>query len=343
MDMKKTLFTLTNTLGGSGNEFAVTELVAALLKDSVDSIEVNDFGCLIARQNSKTPNAQTVLFDAHLDQMAMLTVGVTDDGFIRFIAQGFDPRQLYGADVLIGTRAHGLIPGVVNTVPAAFLEADRQKTVKVADLTIDIGYPPEKVKEMVHVGDYIYYANETIDLACGTVCGRAMDDRAGVAILIETARALEGKELPVNVAYSFTPREETGGPGASLTGYIVKPDVAIAVDGGHAKCYAYAGAGSYSFSTGAIIGLGDHNHRECVEALTAVAKANNIPYALNLTPAFSKTNAGRLEYAGLGIPTAVVEFPMRYAHSSVEIAALENLTVVSELLTKFVLAGGVGE
>lgn len=343
MDMKKTLFSLTNTLGGSGNEFAVTELVAELMKDASDSMETNDFGCLIARQNSKDPKAKTILFDAHIDQMAMLATGITDDGFVRFIAQGFDPRQLYGADVLIATRAHGLVEGVVNTVPVALNKMDKQKTVPVEKLTIDIGYPPEKVKEMVHIGDYIYYANETMELACGTVCGRAMDDRAGAAILIRMANELKGKELPVNVAYSFTPREETGGPGASLTGYTVKPDAAIAVDGSHAKCYAYAGAGSYSFSGGAIIGLGDHNHREVVEALTAVAKERELPYSVNLTPAFSKTNAGRLEYAGLGIPTAVVEFPMRYAHSSVEVADPENLSTISRLLAEFVLAGGVKE
>ena len=69
----------------------------------------------------------------------------------------------------------------------------------------------------------------------------------------------------------------------------------------------------------------------------ALAKA---PHRLMLVPAFSKTNAGRLEYSCLGISTAVIEFPMRYAHSSVEIAGLKSLAAVSDLLTAYLMTGG---
>ncbi len=340
MNLKDTLLRLTNTLGGSGKEFAVSYLVRDLVRAYVDKVEIDGFGCVIACKNSNDPEAKTVLLDAHIDQMVMVTTGITEDGFLRFIAQGFDPRQLYGADVLVETRRNGLIPGVVNTVPKAFNAAAVQSTVKVAELTVDIGYPPERVREMVSIGDYIYYANDTIELACDTVCGRAMDDRAGTAILLETARRISTMDVPVNVVFSFTPREETGGPGASLTGYLTKPDMAIAVDGSHAKCYAYSGEGSFDFDAGAIIGFGDHSYPAIAEALIAAAKAKNIPYVTNLIPAHSKTNAGRLEYAGLGIPTGVVEFPMRYAHSSVEIADINNLAMVSNLLTEFLMMGG---
>lgn len=340
MELKDTLFRLTDTLGGSGKEFPVCYLITDLIRDTVDEVSINGFGCVLARKNSRRPGARTILLDAHVDQMSMVTVGITDDGFLRLIAQGFDPRQLYGADVLVDTRRNGLLPGVINTVPKVFNALPAQRTVKVSELTVDIGYPPARVREMVSVGDYIYYANETIELACDTVCGRAMDDRAGAAILLETARRLSREELPVNVVYAFDPREETGGPGASLAGYLVKPDQAIAVDGTNAKCYAYTGDGSFDFEAGAIIGYGDHSYPAISNALEALAREKNIPYAINLVPAFSKTNAGRLEYSCLGIPTAVIEFPMRYAHSSVEIAEMKSLAAVSDLLTAYLMTGG---
>jgi len=340
MNTKDTLFRLTNEYGGSGDEFRVSSLVCEMVKDLCDKVEVNNFGCVMAWKYSKNPDAKTIMFDAHIDQMAMAVTGITEDGFLRWKCHGFDHRQLYGADVMIDTKNHGMVPGVFNTVPVWQNDTERSKPVKEDDLTIDIGYPPEKVREMVSIGDYIYYGNETFEMVEGNICGRAMDDRAGAAAIIEALREMKDMDLPVNVVMSFTPREETGGPGAHLTGNMAKPDMAIAVDGTHAKCASYAGEGSYEFSAGAVISYGHHSPPEMSKMVQHVAKKYDIPHVVHLNTAHSGTNAGRIEYAALGIPTLVLEFPMRYAHASCEVSNIQNLETVANLIVKVCIEGG---
>ena len=72
MNLKDTLLRLTNTLGGSGKEFAVSYLVRDLVRAYVDKVEIDGFGCVIACKNSNDPEAKTVLLDAHIDQMVKI-------------------------------------------------------------------------------------------------------------------------------------------------------------------------------------------------------------------------------------------------------------------------------
>ena len=52
-------------------------------------------------------------------------------------------------------------------------------------LVIDIGYPAEKARELVKVGDPIVLRQSCADLLNGRVCGKALDNRAGVAVLLD--------------------------------------------------------------------------------------------------------------------------------------------------------------
>ncbi len=335
MDLKDILMTLTNTYGGSGNEFEASRAAAELLKPHMDAVEIDGFGNVTGLRACGRPGAKRVLFDAHIDQMAMKAVNVEESGFVRLSAQGFDPRQIYGADVVIKTHGGETIEGVVTTLPAELQSGDRQATVKIADIAVDTGLPAQEVRRRVSVGDYVYFANETMFLAGDMFCGRAMDDRAGVAAIIDAAARLDGEALAHDFCVSFTAREEVGGPGAALVGWRMKPDLTVAIDGGHGRCYAESGPQTHPMDAGCLIGYGDHSVARYADRLIAVAEKYGIPYVKNLIPAHSKTNAGRFQGAAEGLATAVVEFPMIYAHSSVEMTGCANLRHISELVYRF--------
>lgn len=335
MDIKRILMRLTNLYGGSGNEFAVSEAAAEMLSTYMDEVSIDGFGNVTGVLHNRQSCAPKVLIDAHLDQMSMLVTGITEEGFLRFSTSGFDPRQLYGADLVIKTSRGESFDGLVTTLPKELQSGNPQKTVKPDALYIDTGFSADRVKASISIGDYIYYANETEFLAGDMFCGKAIDDRAGMAIILSALDRIHKKPLPYELYVCFTAREEVGGPGAALCGYRINPDLAIAIDGGQGQCYMESGRGTYPMDAGALIGYGDHSMPVCANKLIETAERHNLPYVKVPIPAHSKTNAGRYQSAAKGLSTAVIEFPMIYAHSSVEMTSLKNLKTVSKLIACF--------
>ena len=63
--------------------------------------------------------------------------------------------------------------------------------------------------------------------------GKAFDNRAGCACIVDTMKQLEKEQasLAVNVVGAFAAQEEVGTRGAVVTSQIVKPDLAIVYEG----------------------------------------------------------------------------------------------------------------
>lgn len=343
MDLKQVLIDFTNVLGASGSEFSASELFEERIKPFADETEKDAFANVCAIKRSGKKDAPLLMLDAHIDQLAMMVSDITEDGFVRFIAPGFDPRQLYGADVTLVTRNAERIPGIVTTIPIELQYERVTKTIPVRELSVDLGLPADRVKKLVAVGDPVYYANETCELADGTLAGRAFDDRAGVAAILYAAEKLKDERLNCDVLYCATAREEVGGPGAAIVAYKYEPLLAVVLDGTHAKCHVYSGADAFEFGDGVIIGMGDHSSPRFARMFAEIARAKEIPHKIQPIPAHSKTNAARIQYAGKGVETVVLSFPMRYAHSPVEMVCEKDVENLAKLLTDFakIYDGGV--
>jgi endoglucanase len=72
------------------------------------------------------------------------------------------------------------------------------------------------------------------------------------------------------------------------------------------------------------------------DKLKALADRLEIPWFLDVTPAHSGTDAFAVQTTGEGIPTALVEFPLRYMHTPVEVVAVKDIERVGRLLAEFV-------
>ncbi|MFL1058684.1 M42 family peptidase, partial [Mycoplasmopsis synoviae] len=60
--------------------------------------------------------------------------------------------------------------------------------------------------------------------------GKAMDNRAGVAVLEQVAKEVSDLKLDVNLYLVWTVQEEVGTRGAITSTSLVDPDIAIALD-----------------------------------------------------------------------------------------------------------------
>jgi endoglucanase len=70
--------------------------------------------------------------------------------------------------------------------------------------------------------------------------------------------------------------------------------------------------------------------------LKEVAERTEIPWFLDVSPAHSGTDAYPIQTTVEGIPTALVEMPIRYMHTPVEAISLKDIQRAGRLLAEFV-------
>jgi endoglucanase len=70
--------------------------------------------------------------------------------------------------------------------------------------------------------------------------------------------------------------------------------------------------------------------------LKELAERLEIPWFLDVTSAHSGTDAYPMQVTAQGIPTALVEFPIRYMHTPVESVAVKDVQRAGRLLAEFI-------
>jgi tetrahedral aminopeptidase len=190
------------------------------------------FSNTFARMGGSGPK---VLIAAHCDGLGLMVRSIEEDGFLGFVTVGgFDPRVLPGQEVTVHGR-DGDYFGVIGAKPPHVLsEEDRKKVLTVPELFIDIGFSQEKAEKLVSVGDIVSFRTQLQALAGDVVTGRAIDDRAGIAVMLEAMRLLKKNPCCADAVFAATTREEVGGFGATTGAYATSPAFAVIIDVTHA-------------------------------------------------------------------------------------------------------------
>jgi endoglucanase len=161
-------------------------------------------GNVLAEKRARGPAARRVrvMLDAPLDEVGFMIFGANSDGSLKFrTVGGIDHRILPGKAVRVGPDR---IPGVIGVKPVHLLDDDLS-VLKIEDLAIDIGAASEsEANSAVTIGQTATFATE-FRAWNGAASGKALDDRAGCAVLIEILR---GPRLPVDLLAAFTVQEE---------------------------------------------------------------------------------------------------------------------------------------
>ena len=101
------------------------------------------------------------------------------------------------------------------------------------ELYIDVGYDSkDQLAELVGIGDLATINRKVVNLNGSLMAGKAMDDRAGVAVMLECLKALANMNHIADVYAVATVQEEVG-VGATTSTYGIVPDIGIALDVGH--------------------------------------------------------------------------------------------------------------
>lgn len=221
---------LSAAFGPSGCEGEVRRLIAREIGDA-DCFEVLPIGDLLVRVKG-SGSGPRLMFDAHMDEVGFMVESIDDSGFIRFqTLGGIDPRVLCGRRVTLGSfDGSRRIQGVISSKPIHLLD-DYKKTTPASEMYISIGAKDKaSAEKYVRVGDYGCFGSDFFRFGKHKLRGKALDDRLGCAVQIETIRALMAERPPQDVWFVFNVREELGLSGAAAGAWRLKPDYAVALE-----------------------------------------------------------------------------------------------------------------
>ncbi|MBQ9375624.1 MAG: M42 family metallopeptidase [Ruminococcus sp.] len=332
MDIEKTIEALACENGISGDEFPASAKAAEMLSQYLD-VTVDDFGNVFGVSKAFDESKETLLLDAHIDEIGMIVTYITDDGFLKVDkCGGLDMRLLLAQQVDVLGRE--TVTGVVISTPP-HLEKDSKKLPEIEDIYIDVGMSKESAEKVISAGDRVYINNSLIRLQNDYVSSKALDDRAGVAAILYALELLKDKQTKYNIKVQFSVQEEIGVRGATIGAYKSDADIALAVDVSFAKTIDDKPDKCGELSKGAMIGVAPSLSREVSDKLISVAKCNNIPYQIEVMGGNTGTDADVIGITKAGIKTCTVSIPLKYMHTPVEVVSIADIENTGKLIAKF--------
>lgn len=343
MDRLNLLKTLSEVNGIPGFEGEVRKLLASCVDGKCD-LSTDNLGSLICRKVGT--DGPKIMIPAHMDEIGFMVHVITEEGFIRFI-----PLGGWWDQVLLGKKARiktsrGLVTGVIGSKPPHILkEDDRSKVTKKDAMFIDVGATSraQALEEMgIRPGDPIFPVSEFEVLANGSVvAGKAWDDRAGCAALVELIDRLQGKSHPNTVYAVATVQEEVGLRGARTSTTMVAPDVGIALDVGIAGDMpgVQPEESPLKLGAGPVLYVADGDsiaHSGLRRFVIRTAEEMNIPLQFAALLG-GGTDAGEMHLFGAGVPSLTLGVPVRYVHTHTGLMHLDDYDNLVKLLEGIVM------
>jgi putative aminopeptidase FrvX len=314
--MKETIRKLVETFGPSGYEHQVRALIKQEIADLADEVRTDTLGNLIALKKGDGAGKK-IMLSAHMDEIGVIVSYVDEKGFLRINPIG-GVRTLYEVmgRVLFEDGTVGVIgvekldkPGQIPPMDKLYVDVGATSR---QDCPVKLGDVGCFWRPMVEVGEYL--------------TAKAMDDRIGCAVLVQTMRDL--KSTPHDLYFVFSTQEEVGLRGAMTSTYGIEPDLGVAVDvtlSGDTpepvvKMATALGKGpAIKVKDGGMLAT-----PWVKDWMVKTAEDNDIPYQLEVLVG-GTTDARAIQTTRAGIPAGCLSIPCRYVHSPSETVGYQDV------------------
>lgn len=314
-DIIELLQELSEAVGVSGQEGAVRDIICDAIQPQVDDLRVDALGNIVALKRGKGQDRLKVMVAAHMDEVGLMITGHDSSGALKFRpVGGILDAVLAGKRVQVGPER---VPGAIGIKPIHLTQDESARQVVKKDaLAIDVGASTkEEAQGVAKVGDVATFLTSFMDLG-PTLLGKAFDDRAGCAVLVELVR---GQAFDLDLYAAFTVQEEVGLRGARVAAHAIDPDAAVVLDCTPANDVPKKKDLSPNTELGKgpaiyIMGGRTFSDRRLVDLFTASGEADGSPYQIR-QPGGGGTDAGSIQVAREGVPVVSISVPARYVHS----------------------------
>ena len=312
-----------DAFGPSGFEEDVIRTVAKYCKGL--ELENDAMNNLYARMPGEDPEKPVVMLDAHTDECGFMVQSIRENGSLEILMLGgVILTNLPAHTVMIRTRSGKLVRGIISSKPIHFMnEAERaSQSLSIETLIVDVGAVSRKeVTEVfgISIGDpAVPEVSFSYDEERDLCFGKAFDNRAGCACIIDTMTRLCGEkdQLAVRVTGAFAAQEEVGTRGATVTSQIVRPDLAIVFEGSPSDDFYIS-------------------NPVFIEYAEELAKKFGIPFQETVRRGGS-TNAGKISLTAKAVPVLVLGVPSRYVHTHYNFCAKSDLEAAADLAVEVI-------
>jgi putative aminopeptidase FrvX len=328
MIMKLIIEQLSQADGPPGFETQVRNLVNEAVEPLADELRVDSLGNLIARKGRRSKVGLKIMLTAHMDEVGLIVTHIDKHGFARFIPLGpLSPYAALEGRVRFLNGARGII--------SAEYRSDQKKLPSFDQMFIDLGAKDAKTCP-AKVGDMGVLEQQFQEIG-GNLVGKALNDRVGIALLIEALRQLDEKsfETPHELFFVFSAQELIGSRGGSVAAFGIDPDISLAVDLTPSGGTPAGPRISVETGQGPAIKVRDSymiSDPKLVDWMVRTAEEKDLPYQLEvLKPGREPGNPIQLSRAG--VTSGGISLPARYLNSSSEMVCYRDVEIGLLLLT----------
>jgi putative aminopeptidase FrvX len=321
--MKSLIKQLVETAGPSGYESHIRDVIRGEVEPHVDEMRVDALGNLIATKGQVKESGLKIMLAAHMDEIGVIATHVDENGFVRFTTiGGVRPHTCMGGRVqfLNGTR------GVIGYERLEHTN----KLPTFEQMYVDVGASSREACP-VRVGDIAAFDRPFSEYG-NRLVSKAMDDRIGTAVLVETLRQL--KKTPHQLFFVFSVQEEVGLRGATTAAFGLGPDIGIAVDVTSTGDTPKGLKMEVGLGKGPAIKVRDGgmlSDPRVVDWMVRTAEKGGIPYQMEVLER-GTTDARAIQLTRAGVPAGCISIPCRYVHAPSEMVDYHDVQNAVNLL-----------
>ena len=318
----KLLEELSNAPAPSGYEGPVRDILRREFRAAGLEVSSDGMGSLIGVLRGPADGPR-IMLAAHMDEVGAMVRFLTPEGMVKFQLLGGWLDQALADQRWTIVTAKGPVIGVSGLKsPHIAAAEERSRVTPREDIFLDVGAKSKQEAESLGIrpGDPIAPASTFAALASGRYVGKALDDRVGCVMLVETLRRLKerGIKTPNTLYFVGTVQEEIGLRGAHTAVAVVKPALGLSLEAGIAADHPgtrpdYA---QEKLGAGPVIYLADARmlvNLKLRDFLFQVGQQNAIPLQTEVTSGGAEDSA-ELQAFGAGLPAANIAIATRYLH-----------------------------
>lgn len=337
-----------NNASPTGYEASGQQIFLEFLKPYIDEWHLDNYGTVYGVVNPGMP--YKVVIEAHADEISWYVNYISEDGFIHVIRNGGSDHLIAPSKKVNIHTPKGIIKGVFGWPAIHTRNGKDDPSPTIENIFIDVGAKDkEEVLEMgVHVGCVITFEDTFSVLNDKYLVGRALDNRLGGYCIAQVAKMLKDEKynLPFSLYIVNSVQEEIGLRGAEMIADTIKPDIAIIIDVTHdtlTPLLKPKKLGSIKSGDGPVLTYAPAVQRNLLELLISTAEQHNIPFQRSASSRSTGTDTDAFAYKNGGIPSVLISIPLRYMHTTVEMAHKDDVENVIKLMLETVKSIQAGQ
>src|SRR5580765_8329288 len=328
---------LADAPGPPGFEEPIRKVMVDQMKPYASAITFDGMGSIIATQGTQGPR---IMVDAHMDELGGVVRRVTPRGLLTMQMLGgwLDQALVDQRWIIVGSK--GPVRAVTGIRDVHVVPADERTRVYSRDsLFLDVGATSEAEVAAMGIGPgdpVVPDAPFTVLNGTDNYLAKGWDDRVGCGVVVEAMRRLATVPHPNQIVWTITTQEEVGLRGAESAAAVVKPELALAIEGGitgdvfpgraeETQARLGAGPGIFLYDSSAL------PNRKLTALVKQTAAEKKLPLQTDLVQGYGDDSA-EIQKSNGGVPTINMIVPIRYTHAHNGIMNRRDFDQIVELL-----------